>query len=245
MSMVNSSDKQPKPDGGERMAVTPRKPASIDPLAERILVELARTPEASQIVLGGYFALQHYAEYRRTNDIDAWWRERAQPAVESRIREVMQRVAVSEGSEYGERRFGETLSFELLRNGRKYFSFQIAVRSVELEPPVPSPWPPILLETLSDNIGAKMNALVGRGSPRDFTDIHRVVSTGLATAADCWELWRRKNSGQTIDDAKRTVVHHFAAIERRRPLDSIRDENLRRNAESIRLWVRQQLLGCL
>src|SRR5262245_26239428 len=99
MSMSNGSDKQPEPEGRKRKAVTPRKPAAIDPLAERILVELARTPEASQIVLGGYFALQHYAEYRRTNDIDAWWRERAQPAVESRIREVMQHVAASEGSE--------------------------------------------------------------------------------------------------------------------------------------------------
>ena len=73
---------------------------------------------------------------------------------------------------------------------RREFSFQIALRSVELEPTLISPWALILIEMLSDNVGAKMNALVDRGAPRDFTDIRKIVSAGLVTTARCWELWQ-------------------------------------------------------
>src|SRR4051794_29229843 len=101
------------------------KPVQIDPRAERVLTLLAGKLEASEIVLGGYFALQHYSDYRRTHDIDAWWKTRANPATEEVIREAMQQLAADEGSELRERRFGETASFELVRGGKKEFSFQI------------------------------------------------------------------------------------------------------------------------
>ncbi len=64
-----------------------------------------------------------------------------------------------------ETRLGDTASDELLRDKNRVFSFKIAIRSVGLEPPVTCPWPPIPIQTLADNIGAKINALVDRGAP--------------------------------------------------------------------------------
>jgi hypothetical protein len=148
----------------------------------------AKTP-----VLGGYFALQHYAAYRRTHDIDAWWKTRANPATEQAIREAMQRLATDDGYELQERRFGETVSFELVRAGKRELSFQIAVRSIGLEQPVASAWPPLLIEALADNLASKMSALVDRGAPHDFTDMKHVVEEGLVTVEGAWELWCRKN----------------------------------------------------
>ena len=62
--------------------ITMNKPVAIDPRAEKVLSLLAGKIEASEIVLGGYFALQHYAAYRRTHDIDAWWKTQAVVASE-------------------------------------------------------------------------------------------------------------------------------------------------------------------
>src|SRR5438093_5955055 len=111
-----------------------RTPENLDPLAEKILRELAGQPQAAEIVLGGYLALQHYLNYRKTHDIDAWWRWRASPEAERAILAAMQRVAADEGLDVRERRFGETLSVELVWQGQKRFSFQIAVRTIALEP---------------------------------------------------------------------------------------------------------------
>jgi len=220
-----------------------RPPAGIDPLADRILQGLAALPEASEIVLGGYLALQHHLDYRKTHDIDAWWRVRATPTAERAILAVMQQVAAEVGCTVRERRFGETLSIELVRQGRRTFSFQIAVRSVELAPPVVSAWPPILIETLQDNVGSKMNALVDRGSPRDFLDIKAVVERGLLSAADCRELWTRKNPGQTINAAGQKILFHLSALELRRPLESIESPVEREQARLTREWFRHEFLG--
>ena len=219
------------------------KPRNLDPLAESILAQLAGIPESAEIVLGGYFALQHYADYRTTHDIDAWWRTRPSPTTERVIREVMQRIATTTGHELNERRFGETASFELRRQGKKRFSFQIAVRSVELDPPVASAWPPVLLETLGDNIGAKMNALVERGAPRDFLDIAHLVQSKLTTPAECWTLWSRKNPGGSLDRTKSKVAFHLMTMDSRRPLDSIQNPAERAKAQKTREWFRRELLG--
>jgi len=222
-----------------------RKPTQIQLLASRVLDALAGKPEASEIVLGGYLALQHFVDYRKTNDIDAWWRTRATKAAEAAIREAMGQVASSEGYELRERRFGDTLSFELCRDGRKSFSFQIAVRSVEIEPPVASAWPPLLIETLRDNVGSKMNALVDRGAPRDFLDIKHVVTADLASSADCWALWLKKNPGDSADAAREKVLHHLTALELRRPLEHIPDLQERERARETREWFRRDFLGPL
>jgi len=221
----------------------PDKPRNLDPLAEKVLDRLAGRPEAAEIILGGYFALQHYLDYRTTHDIDAWWRTQPSAATENAIAEAMRSVGASTDHELRERRFGETISFELYRDGKKRFSFQVAVRSVELEPPVPSPWPPILLETLHDNIGAKMNALVERGAGRDFLDIARLADAKLTTPAQCWTLWRQKNPGRSVDHGKSKVAFHLMTLESHRPLDSIQDPVERAKARDTREWFRQAFLG--
>jgi hypothetical protein len=219
-----------------------QKPAGIDPLADKILQRLSGVSEASHIVLGGYLALQHHLDYRKTHDIDAWWRGRASAAAEAAIRHAMQQVAHEEGAELRERRFGETVSFELVRGDEKHFAFQIAVRSVTLEEPVLSAWPPILIETLADTVGSKMNALVDRGAPRDFVDIKAVVDNGLIHSSECWKLWSRKNPGQDLDAAKQKVLLHLTALEMRRPLESIADPAERKQAQEARRWFREMFL---
>ena len=98
------------------MAVS--KPANLDPLADEILTMLSAQRESEHIVLGGYFALQHYVSYRKTHDIDAWWRDRAIPSAEEIIRSVMKTVAEQHGYELRERKFGETLSLDRDRQGK-------------------------------------------------------------------------------------------------------------------------------
>ena len=78
---------------------------------------------------------------------------------------------------------------------------------------MPSPWSPILLETLHDNIGAKMNALVERGAARDFLDIAHLAAAKLTTPAECWNLWSRKNPGGSVDHAKSRVAFHLMTME--------------------------------
>lgn len=218
------------------------RPPQIDPHAERVLTLLAGKREAGEIVLGGYFVLRHYADYRRTHNIRAWWKTRANGRTEELIRTAMRQVAMEDGLESRERRFGETASFELVRGGRPEFSFQIAVRSIELEEPVTSAWPPILIETLADNLASKMNALVDRGAPRDFTDIQHVVEVGLITVDAVWALWRRKNPGAPLDSAKQKVLLHLTSLEVRRPLETIGDDTERGRARATREWFKQGFL---
>src|SRR5207302_3001795 len=113
-------------------------------------------------------------------------------------------------------------------------------RSVALEEPVQSQWPPILIETANDNVGAKMNALVNRGSPRDFVDIKQVVDSGLSNIGQCWELWRRKNPSEQVIPARQKILAHLAALEARRPLSSIANEQDRTSAAQLRDWYKNQ-----
>jgi hypothetical protein len=219
-----------------------KKPENIDPLAEIILERLRLNPASSEIILGGYFGLQHYLNYRQTHDIDAWWRQRASPETEHAIRQVMQKVAVECCAVYRERSFGDTISFEIAEADRKRMSFQIAVRDIALDAPQLSPWAPILIETLRDNLASKMNALVGRGAPRDFLDINNAVKSGLISAQDCWRLWRLKNPGQQIADAKAKTRLYLENLELRRPLDKIADPAERANALAVREWFRREFL---
>ena len=216
-------------------------PKGHDPLAERVLSLLTGQPEAGQIVLGGYFVLHQHVPYRTTHDIDAWWKGRADPAAERAIRNAMQQVSTEQGTELRERRFGETISFELLEAGQVRFSFQIALRSISLEDPQPSAWPPILTETLSDNLASKMNALVDRGAPRDLVDVWTAVDAGLVNVARCWALWQAKNPGGSIEAAKQNVLLHLAGLEARRPLAAMDDPQGRDRARRVRQWIREEL----
>jgi hypothetical protein len=223
---------------------SPSRPQHLDPLAVEILEALRDRPEVSTIVLGGHFALKHYLDYRVTHDVDAWWA--SQTTAEQRatalgtLREAMTAVGTRHGLELRERTWGDTESLELTGRQGVVFSFQVASRTVELDDPVPSPWPPIGIETLRDNLGAKMSALVARGAPRDFRDVYEVVRRGIASVDDCWELWERKNPGLDVQLAKAQVVNHLEAIGMRRPLESL-SPSARKAAESLREWVRRDL----
>jgi hypothetical protein len=224
----------------------PERPKEIDPLAEAILARLQTQPVARFIVLGGYFALKHYHDYRNTHDIDAWWaddsRESDREQVRGALKAAIEPVAAERELTLNQRRFGDTESWELLKAGAKVFSFQIASRTLRLEPPVPSPWPPLLIETFADNVASKMNALVQRGAPRDFTDIRQLVTAGHLTPEECWDLWRRKNPDVNPGDARLEVGRHLHELELRRPLETLTDSAQREQARQTRAWFRTVFL---
>jgi hypothetical protein len=217
----------------------PIVPEQLHPLAGEILEGLRSRPEARAIVLGGGVALKHYCDYRDTVDLDAWWEGQPQSDTEALIHETMARVAKRHGWDLGLRAWGDTKSYELRQGGKKVFSFQISRRTLELDSPEESAWAPVRIETFRDNLGAKMNALVERGAPRDFLDVQAVSSRGLATPATCWSLWSLKNPGRSVREARLRVLHLLQLIEARRPLDSIADPNDRAAARLLRTWVRE------
>lgn len=170
----------------------PKRPDALDPLAVDLLERLRHYPEAERLILGGHFALKHYLDYRPTHDVDAWWpsdaSESNRQALLARLRAILVEVAREHGLAFRERQTGtEVISLELRKGHKAVFTFQIAPRTVELERPIGrrgSPWSPIPIETLADNVGAKMNALVNRGAPRDFVDIYTVVTSDIVTVEE-------------------------------------------------------------
>ena len=158
------------------------------------------------------------------------------------MRTVLTEQVARHRLELNQRRFGDTESWELLRAGEKIFSFQIAARTLRLEPYLPSPWPPLQIETLTDNVGSKMNALVQRGAPRDFVDIRQLVAVGLATPGECWEVWRRKNPDLSVEQARLETIRRLCELELRRPLESIGDPAERERASETRAWYREVFL---
>ena len=111
----------------------------------------------------------------------------------------MRTLAARHGFEYRRRSWGETESLELLRDGVKQFSFQISRRTRSLDDTLPSIWRPVGIETLRDNVASKMTALVQRGGPRDFLDIHQFCTRDVTSAAECWQAFADRNpdSGTT------------------------------------------------
>jgi hypothetical protein len=216
--------------------VEPKKPRHLSPFAEVFLERLQDRPEAEQFVLGGYFALQHYLDYRETGDVDAWWRSRVDFGALAAARAAFVETAEDFGYAVREREWGETISLEALDDkGARSFSFQVAVRSVQIDDPISSPWGHFPIETLDDNIASKMQALVARGAPRDFVDIKKVVDTSLVSLARCWELWTAKDPGMTLEDARLRVRAHLERIEARMPIDQIPAER-REAAMDLRAW---------
>ncbi len=216
----------------------PRSPAGLDPLAREVLNLLRGRPEAADIVIGGGVALQHYVEFRPTLDLDAWWSSdaRDRQGASALLHEVMAEIANSHSFRLSVRRFGETDSYELGDERGKVFSVQIAIRSVELDAPLESEWSPVKIETLRENLAAKMNALVARGAPRDYVDIYTVCTRGIASPGDCWDLWKAKNSDADVHQAATAILTKLRDIEARRPLERIADVTERGEAERIRWW---------
>jgi hypothetical protein len=222
----------------------PTRPETLDPLAVEILERLRAHPEAAELVLGGQFALKHYHDFRATHDIDAWWRDTPSATTLELLRKTFRDISQERGFTYSERAFGDTISLEMSEGNARTFSFQVAARSVELEAPVRGgPWDPIAIESLSDNVGAKMNALVNRGLPRDFVDINAVVAAGIVSKDECWALWRAKNPGQYDSMARSQVKKHLDRLEQTRPLASIANDEERAIAKSTRTFFKEQFLG--
>ncbi len=222
----------------------PKRPETLPELTIATLEALGREPLSANIVLGGGIALKHYDDFRQTQDVDAWWRDAPDPATFEVVRAALARVATERGLQIEHRRFGATdsVEFKAADGNRKIFSFQIAVRDVPLDEPLVSPWPPLLIETLRDNIGSKMNALVNRGAPRDFVDVYRVVNDGLIPAGACWALWREKNAAGSIEDARGKALTHLTRLEQRRPLETIAAPEEQENARTLRRWYKETFL---
>lgn len=220
----------------------PKRPQTLPELTEATLDALRDEPRSANIVLGGGVALQHYDHYRETQDIDAWWKEARDPETLERVQAILQDIGRKFGYEVSPRQFGTTDSFEFKRAGssRKFFSFQISTRDVSLEEPLFSDWSPLLIETFRENIGAKMNALVNRGAPRDLLDIYQVVTDGLISIAECWHLWQQKNVGKSAAKAHEGILVYLARLEQRRPLSRIADPTERLQAETLRRWYRNE-----
>ncbi len=219
----------------------PTPPRELNALAAEVLSKLRGQPGAEHLIIGGGVALQHYCPHRPTVDLDGWWRDRARHETEVLLEGVLCAMAQAHGLTYQRRAFGDTQSFELVQGGQKVFTVQIALRSVALDEPLPSAWTPVLIETFRDNLGAKMNALVGRGAPRDFTDVFEVCYRGLATPEDCWSLWQQKNPDQEVSAARSRVLLHLEQIAARRPLNSLADPAERKRAQRLRAWVQRRL----
>ena len=210
-------------------------------------LEAARGCGGHVISIGGAIGLFHYVEYRQTKDLDAWWTEEATEAQRFAVIQAIKGALAPFGS-VEERRFGDVVSIELLVAGKVEFSFQIARRSALLRPLQESSWPPVLLDSLEDLMASKMQALVERGAPRDFLDIHRCCLDGLGTVPGSWALWREREirRGTPAPDvrvAREAILLHLSRIERQRPLESIIDREARGKAAQLREWFKHEFCG--
>jgi hypothetical protein len=222
-----------------RSEIPPVPPQSLSPYAREILQLLAGHPEAAEIVIGGGVALSHYAEYRETFDLDAWWATAPTAAARHLIATSLQVVATRHGLFFHSRSWGETESFELTDGQRKIFSLQIAARDRFLDAPIEAAWPPVQIETLRDNIASKMTALVERGAPRDLRDIHHLCSRHLIDVDECWDLYRMKNPQHDPHEAAAKILYAIERLEMQRPLDTIPEARDRHEAATVRAWFRE------
>lgn len=223
---------------------TPTRPSSLNAYMLACLEAVRDCGSGHAVSIGGAIGLSHYHEYRSTNDVDAWWTDDVPEAQQNRILSSIE-AALSGYGTVEARRFGEVVSIELVVAGKVEFSFQIARRSALLRLPQDSPWPPVLLDSLEDLIASKVTALIERGAPRDFVDIHQCCLQGLCAVADCWNLWQERESRRGVTDpdsrvAREAVLLHLSRIERQRPLDSIAIPDNREQARVLREWFKNE-----
>lgn len=105
------------------------------------------------------------------------------------------------------------------------------------------------IDSLPDLVASKMVALVERGAPRDFRDIHALCHSGLMTPGECWGLWRlrqqRAGSDTDAHRARLALSTHLSRIAQHRPLKNIADADDRADAESLRTWFTTEFLDAL
>ena len=107
----------------------------------------------------------------------------------------------------------------------------------------------MLLDSFPDLVASKMVALVERGAPRDFRDVHALCQAGLTTPHECWTFWQRRQqlagSDTDTDRARLAVETHLTRIAQHRPLDRIADSRQRVEAAQVRAWFAQEFLDAL
>ncbi|MGB7620919.1 MAG: nucleotidyl transferase AbiEii/AbiGii toxin family protein [Terriglobia bacterium] len=228
--------------------IQPRRPTHLPDYSETCLQALVVHGLGDKISLGGAFGLLHYLDYRSTHDVDAWWTPSATSEDQQQVIRVIEAVLRSLG-EIKTRAWGDVVSIELKRDERTVFSFQIARRSVQLEPSVPAPGTAVLLDSFVDLVASKMVALIERGAPRDFRDIFALCQAGLATPQSCWDLWRQRQqlAGSDADSARArlAIQTHLARIAQHRPLTQISDRQQQGEAERLRRWFAEEFLNAL
>jgi hypothetical protein len=226
----------------------PRRPAHMPDYAEACLQALASQELGDKISLGGAFGLLHYLDYRPTHAVDAWWVPSATVEDQHRVIGAIEATLRPSG-QIRRRAWGDVVSVDLIRGSRVVFSFQIARRSAQLEPPAPAPWTDVLLDSFPDLLASKVVALVERGAPRDFRDVYALCQAGLTTPQECWGLWRRRQrlAGSDTDSARArlAVETHLARIAQHRPLREIADPTKRAEAERVRRWFAREFVDAL
>ena len=226
----------------------PRRPEHLSSYAEACLQALSSNGLGDRISLGGALGLLHYLDYRPTHDADAWWDTSITDGERQLVIQVIETTLQSFG-QVSIRSWGDVVSVELRPEQQVVFSFQIAYRSVQLEPSRLAPWIDVLLDSFPDLVASKMVALVERGAPRDLRDIHALCQARLITPQECWELWRRRQRSTSSDTdstrARLAVETHLARIALHRPLEKIVDPLRRTEAEHVRRWFVEEFLDAL
>ena len=227
------------------MKFEPEKPTHLPDYSEACLRALVDSGLADKIVLGGALGLLHYLDYRPTNDLDAWWSAQIGTEEQRQVVQVIESVLRTFGP-VRTRAWGEVVSIELQNEQRTIFSFQLARRSALLEPPARMPWIDVPLDSFADLVAGKMAALVERGAPRDFRDIHALCQAGLTTAEGCWVLWEKRQELAGSDTqrgrARLAIETHLMRIAQHRPLTDIAEAEQRVEAEQVRTWFREMFL---
>ena len=93
------------------------------------------------------------------------------------------------------------------------------------------------IETLRDNVGSKMTALVERGAPRDMRDVYELCHRGIMTMQDCWNLWRTKNPARDAGEGAEKTLFHIERLTLQRPLEKVPQAD-RDRAAALRTWFR-------
>lgn len=224
----------------------PQRPTHLPEYSESCLQALVKHNLGDKISLGGALGLLHYLDYRPTHDVDAWWSMTASAEDHRRVIEVIE-TALRVFGPIRTRSWGDVVSIELEREGRTVFSFQIASRSAQLEASAPAPWICVPLDSFADLVASKMEALVERGAPRDFRDIHAICQAGLISPHECWRLWQRRQAAAGSDTdrgrARLAVETHLARIIQHRREEQIADPDQRAEAEQVRAWFRREFLN--
>ncbi len=214
-------------------------------IAQQCLAALTIAALGEAVSLGGALGLSYYCDYRTTHDVDAWWEANATEAQQREVIGTITQVLAALGPTRA-RQWGDVTSVELLDGNKAIFSFQIARRSARIDVGTRAPETGVLLDSLEDLVASKMVALVERGAPRDFRDIHKVCSVGLVTPWACWQLWRKRQllAGADVDRARASLAieTHLSRIAQYRPLALIVDSTQRKEAEGLRNWFGEVFL---